>query len=268
MINGVDARPSENDDPYVQSSLEDKTFHVMPSLEKVKKIFQSFLARPFIDAPEEITPNEEFVSVISLPATEYSRIAAHTRIGTDMTMKDIVGWTDSRELKDSFFIPRIVAWADELANHHEELLCCRQWLVVARWEETVIQLYSIPLGRLSTDTPYLLTARLELPEGRTVLELGFYGDDGKSSLSSGNDGGTGKDGPYDVAFLCQNMESSVPDLLFVPCSEVGWQAVAIDGLAECEIKGECCFKVVPSLQCDDEDGNSAQSENTILAQSK
>jgi hypothetical protein len=238
-------------------------------VEKVKKTFQSFIDRPFVDAPEEISSSDEFVAGLTLPAAKNSRIAVHTRIGTDMDRDDMVEWMDPRDLDHSYFMPNIVAWTGELTHLHS-LLRCRQWLVVARWQDTNVQLYSIPLERDESDTQYVLTAKLELPKGRTILALGFYGDDGKSSLSSGSDGGTGKEGPYDIAFLCQNKDSSILDMWFVPCTEeIGWQVVMADSLAVCQTKDECCFRVVPSSKGDDDiEFDKAQSENTILAQSK
>jgi hypothetical protein len=238
---------------------------VQPSLEKVKKAFQSFVGRPLVDTSDEITST--FIAILTLPATENSRIAVHTRIGTDMDMDDMAEWMDPHDLEHSFFIPNVVAWIGGLAPPHS-LLRCRQWLIVARWNDTAIQLYCIPLERGGTYPQCVLTARLELPEGRTILALGFYGDDGKSSLSSASDGGTGKDGPYDIAFLCQNTESSTLDLWFVPFSEeIGWQAMTVDGLAECETKDECCFRIVPfSIGGNGDECENTQSESTIVAQ--
>ena len=237
-------------------------------MEKVKKTFQRFRSRPFLDAPDEILANDEFVFGFSLPNKGASKVTMQTRVGTDMDVLDVDGWADTSELEESCFLPHIVTQADDLANH-TNLERCRQWLVVAKWQDNWIQLYCVPL--LGNDRPnpqYVLTARLQLPEDRKILSLGFYGDDGKSSLSAGNDGGTGKDGPYDVAFLAKKPESSIPTLLFVPYAGIGWQALTFDSLAsEYELSEECCYDIIEDSEGIDE-GDDMPSNNTVVAQSK
>ncbi|KAG7362821.1 anaphase-promoting complex, cyclosome, subunit 4 [Nitzschia inconspicua] len=258
-----DGSTSENTDPCAKSILMTSPTHVQPSLEKVKEMFEWFLSRPFLDVPEEITSNDkEFVSTVTIPAIGNSRISFHTRIGSDMDSNDcIIDWLEQQhEVEDTFFSPQIVSWPDGLIRGDK--LNCRQWVVAARWNDTTIQLYGMPLGIEEGDGSFVLTSTLEIPEGHKILTLGFYGNDGKSFLSSGSDGGTGNDGPYDVAFLCQSGESTGPILMFVPYQEVRWQAVLRANLSEYEINDECYFKVV---QASRENEDDEEAENTIKA---
>ena len=150
-------------------------------------------------------------------------MALHMRIGRD----DFTGGDDEQDDVDendaqatnTFFFPK-VCWDK---NHPDDatMMYCRQWSIVATVHENVVQLFCIPLGwRDSSDAdnpgndddeddeennniPFYLSAKLLLPSGGTVRDVGFYGDDGKSSLSSGNDSGTGKEGSQKLGILYQ-----------------------------------------------------------------
>lgn len=247
----------------MEPSLISDVFFVEPSLEKVKELFQSFMSRPFLDAPEEITLlDKEFVSTISLPSTRNCKIALQTRIGSDVDLNDVVAWSDDQEVEETYFSPRIGSW--KAGANEGDFLKSRQWLVAAVWYGASIQLYCAPLGNGESERATVLTAKLELPRDHSVLALGFYGNDGKSFLSSGSDGGTGTDGPYEVAFLCQTADSSDPTMMFVSYQDLRWYAFSPESPAKVDIDADCCYKVVAAS----EDHGGENARNTISAQSK
>ena len=109
----------------------------------------------------------------------------------------------------------------------------------------------------------MLTAKLNLPEGHTIVAFDFFGDNGKSSLSSGNDGGTGKDGPYEIAFLCESSEMQVPELWFVPLDGIGWHVAPQDLLQGFVVDSRCSYNVVANSSIEDE-----SPRQTIISKSK
>eukprot|EP00521_Asterionellopsis_glacialis_P006947 CAMPEP_0195289952 /NCGR_PEP_ID=MMETSP0707-20130614/6017_1 /TAXON_ID=33640 /ORGANISM="Asterionellopsis glacialis, Strain CCMP134" /LENGTH=280 /DNA_ID=CAMNT_0040350017 /DNA_START=8 /DNA_END=850 /DNA_ORIENTATION=+ len=60
----------------------------------------------------------------------------------------------------------------------------------------------------SSRPSYYLKTRIELPSDCQVKEISFYGDDGKSSLSSGTDSGSGKEGRQGMGLLIDRGEQN------------------------------------------------------------
>ncbi|VEU37480.1 unnamed protein product [Pseudo-nitzschia multistriata] len=119
------------------------------------------------------------------------------------------------------------------------------------------------------DVPFYLTSKLLLPKGGQVLQIGFYGDDGKSSLSSGNDSGTGMEGRQKIGFIFQKYSpSSTKELWTTTYDSLSWQAVPFDPmlLNASQVDANCSKKVVQlsvGESCDSDDEDSI-----LLAQSR
>lgn len=116
-----------------------------------------------------------------------------------------------------FFCPRVASGDGPLGS-------CRSWSIIARAtsfrgsKDDSIHLFALPLGwkdamssnDVSDDdedeehchVPYYLSSRLVLPTPYRVKEIGFYSDDGNSSLSAGTeDGSTGREGRQAMGLL-------------------------------------------------------------------
>lgn len=105
----------------------------------------------------------------------------------------------------------------------------RQWTILAQVAEAAatasadplhcfVQLFAIPLTWTDTEdeddsdehgvaTRVFWTTRLALPPKCLVRAIAFYGDDGKSSLSSGVDSGSGKERRQALGLLVQRAET-------------------------------------------------------------
>ena len=121
----------------------------------------------------------------------------------------------------------------------------RQWFLIAQAHGNTIQLFSLPLGSKQNngdsdyedcsnedhdvglnDIPFYLTSKLVVPDGGRILKIGFYGDDGKSSLSSGLDSGTGMERRQKIGFIYQ-MDAST-EIWTTAYDSLSWQAVPFD----------------------------------------
>jgi hypothetical protein len=164
----------------------------------------------------------------------------------------------------------------------------RQWFVFAQAHGTEIQLFCIPLGwkqscPIDSDDdeeedygnshfPFYLTSKLVLPAGGTVLDIQFYGDDGKSSLSSGKDSGTGMERRQKLGFLYLGCSL---DLWLTSYDSLMWQPVPFREsilIAPSEIHEQCSFVLLPMGQNEsfvEEDlANAYEQENIIYAKSE
>ncbi|KAL3903399.1 MAG: hypothetical protein SGILL_010461, partial [Bacillariaceae sp.] len=270
------------------------TAKVQPVLKRIQAILNDQLAhRPILDESSKIVSQGMSCSVIGLAVTinfcvlspafmlstemafsvsDPSNIALHTRIGCDISGEDREMWTeaDDDNGETEYFVPNIVMNSSD-ASRCGGLSSCRQWGIVASWNGEFIQLFCLPLGwRGSGDfddvmIPFYLTAKLALPEGYSTLCVGFYGDDGKCSLASGSDGGSGKEGAQELAILCQSEGSSSPKLFFLSYDSLGWQT-SVDGKLSfgCHVVDECCYRIAPAQPEDNEEIFAA--DNTVSAQ--
>lgn len=143
--------------------------------------------------------------------------------------------------------------------------------MIAQAHGTTIQLFCLPLGwkqkndienisNKINDIPFYLTSKLILPVGGQILKIGFYGDDGKSSLSSGVDSGTGIEGRQKIGFIYQNHSpSSATELWATTYDSLSWQAVPFDPmlLNFSQVDTNCSKKILPvsiGESRDEEDG--------------
>jgi hypothetical protein len=211
-------------------------------------------------------------------------IATHSRVGRDFESN--VFWDDDEEEEESrtYFLPKI----DNESNHYANLSPisglenCRQWFLIAQAHGTTIQLFCIPLGWKQNDNdtdrgeydiedensdindiPFYLTSKLILPVGGQVLKIGFYGDDGKSSLSSGVDSGTGMEGRQKIGFIYQKTSPSASgtELWTTTYDSLSWQAVPFDPmlLSFSQVDRNCTKEILPILM-----GESRDEEDGIL----
>ena len=135
------------------------------------------------EEPKALFANSVHRRDVLLPGLGQSQIAAiHTRIGAGT---------------DSCFQPKVTK---------DECRDCRQWALAATAREFSdgqrgIQLIVLPLVE---DSNYYLISRMILPHDMTLKELGFYGDDGKSSLFFGEKSGSGKEGRQRLGLILQH----------------------------------------------------------------
>ena len=218
-----------------------------------------------------------------VPDDANCKIATHSRVGRDL--KSSFFWDDEEDEDEedrTYFLPKI----DEKSIHYANLSDmsglenCRQWFVIAQAHGNTIQLFSLPLGWKESkqglgpeeydvendlsdieNIPFYLTSKLVLPAGGKVLDIGFYGDDGKSSLSSGIDSGTGVEGRQKIGFLYQTNsgEQNTTDIWTTSYDSLSWQAVPFDPmLLSCSrVDSNCTKEVLPvwsSESPEEEDG--------------
>jgi hypothetical protein len=214
---------------------------------------------------------------VILPRFEGSKtspVAIHTRIGRQPMIGEF--WHDEDESGEdrTFFLPRV---AKHSLAYLPECLNCRQWSVIVQANKNIIQLYSIPLGweeagdkgdsfeEAKSDIPFYLTTKMNLPQGSVIRDIGFYSDDGKSSLSSGNDSGTGKEGRQKLGFLLESADTI--ELWLLTYDNLLWQAVPSDSilLHPSEVQENCTCNVVATPEGFDEDEHA--DDSVLMAQS-
>jgi Anaphase-promoting complex, cyclosome, subunit 4/Anaphase-promoting complex subunit 4 WD40 domain len=136
---------------------------------------------------------------------------------------------DDEAPADGFFVPKIGqhrATRDENDGDLNEARYHRQWAVFAHAPDSkgslggaanCVQLSALPLswtfGEMAnhvnpkgetvppSTASFFLWATLVFPPGSVVVDMAFYGDDGKSSLGAVFDGGTGKEGRQALGVL-------------------------------------------------------------------
>jgi hypothetical protein len=201
-------------------------------------------------------------------------------------------WTDDEDSEElTFFRPAIFEDqnASEFTNTGVEQ--CRQWFIVAQGHENIIQLFCIPLGwhkhgdtdndddeedGESMEFPFYLTSKLILPQGGSISDIGFYGDDGKSSLSSGMDSGSGMEGRQKLGFLYQEPSTSSASLglWMLSYDSLFWQVVPSNDsvlISPTKVHEQCTRCVVPIIQADGNENDHlgdgvlhSQSEFTLF----
>ena len=222
---------------------------------------------------------------------EECKIATHSRVGRDLKSSSF--WDDEEEEAEedrTYFLPKIDEKSNRYANlsHVSGLENCRHWFVVAQAHGNTIQLFSLPLGWKggnestdsseyntgdetsdSNDIPFYLTSKLILPVGGQVLKIGFYGDDGKSSLSSGVDSGTGIEGRQKIGFMYRkNLDAQcTTDLWTISYDSLSWQAVPFDPmLLSCsQVDSNCTKEIAPIWS---EEGHDEEEDGFLYARCK
>ena len=213
-----------------------------------------------------------------------SPVIIHTRVGREPVTDDIWEQEDNEEETRTYFLPRV---AKHSYTYLPDCLDCRQWSVIAQAHGNIIQLYCIPLGWKDPKTfhnevnemveevsqsylPFYLTTKLVLPTGSVVKDLGFYSDDGKSSLSSGSDSGTGKEGRQKLGILVEDTEQL--DIWLVKYDNVLWQVSPFESILvhPSEVDEECTCNIVacPEGYDEDEEGQLDGDDSVLVAQSK
>ena len=218
---------------------------------------------------------------------------------------------DSDECTKSFFCP-IVASDGTNASSMGTSFNCRQWSVVCQAGQSDdtevqkqnghLQFFAIPLGwrnpssfagtdedddeddeeQADTVAPFYLTTKLVLPRDCTVQSIGYYGDDGKSSLSSGTDSGTGKESRQKIGLIIrrqaklrsskiQSYQSEPLELWLVTYDNLQWQAVPSESilLESKDIDMNCCANVKPITAADSDDMEDEENNDNnedVLAQ--
>ena len=252
---------------------------VCPSLERTINATKALFSNPLSNVPDQIKSTDVFLPRV--PENEECKVATHSRVGRDMKSSIFLDDDDEEEEEEArtYFLPKI----DDESNHYANLSSksglenCRQWFVIAQAHGTTIQLFCLPLGwkqnndegdydiedenSNKNDIPFYLTSKLILPDGGQVLKIGFYGDDGKSSLSSGVDSGTGIEGRQSIGFMYQKKSQtpSTTELWTTSYDSLSWQAVPFDPmlLSFSQVDSNCTKEIISiSLEesRDEEDG--------------
>jgi hypothetical protein len=213
-----------------------------------------------------------------------SPVAIHTRVGREVALKE--PWLDEEEEGEeeegqTYFSPRV---AEHTYTILPECLDSRQWSIVAQAHGNIVQLFCLPLGWrdpmeeddddvedefATDDLPFYLTTKLVLPQTGFVREVGFYSDDGKSSLSSGNDSGTGKERRQKLGMLYQDGEQL--ELWLASYDSLMWQAVPFESIlmGPSEVEDHCTKEVQAMPEMSEEDEEVLEDDDSILlAQSK
>lgn len=178
---------------------------------------------------------------------------------------------------------------------NESLGSCRHWSIIARTANfhgacDSVALFAIPLFQNADDDygvedneqlcriPFYLAARLVLPSSCQVKEIAFYGDDGNSSLSAGDDSGTGEEGRQSLGLLVshsikdQDVDVYSEELWIIRYDDVVFQHVARSpaarneltaGLEENLIVKESTINVQPLMGVEGKDDGAV-----IVARSK
>lgn len=249
---------------------------MLPFVQRAFDASKSLFSNPLSNLPNKVSSNEIFLPRTSLD--KKCTIAIHSRIGRDASSLSFF-WNDDNEDEDidcnedtvgrGYFLPKIKYVSNRYGNLSPSsgLENCRQWFLIAQASGDVIQLFCIPLGwkqdavcrenensmnfNFESNSPvripfYLTTILNVSPTNGDVIGLQFYGDDGKSSVSSGIDSGTGVEEKQMIGFLYKP-SSSLPnvEIWTVDYNSLNWQVVPFDSMllnsSECT-----CMKTVVS----------------------
>jgi len=261
------------------------TPNVCQSLQHTIDATKSLFSNPLSNLPDQMKSKDIFLPRV--PKNEQCKVATHSRIGRDSA--SCVFWDDiDKEQDPGYFLPRIDPGSNPYANLSpmSGLENCRQWFLIAQAHGATIQLFCLPLGwKQNNDDidfdyydinnensdvnniPFYLTSKLVLPEGGQVLQIGFYGDDGKSSLSSGIDSGTGMEGRQKIGFVYQkSLPSSTKELWTTTYDSLSWQAVPFDPmlLNASQVDKNCSKEILQSSV----EGSRDEEEDVLFAQSR
>jgi hypothetical protein len=160
---------------------------VMSALEQVQQGFVVSFEQPRTYIQGGIVKTE-----IRLPMKGVSSCVIHPRMGIEASPGD------DEALVEGAFFP--LTTADD-----ESFSYSRQWTVLALNRTLTsgqqgIHLILIPVGPSQS---FVLSQYLGIPAGFMVKEVGFYGDDGKSNLFSGEENGNGKETRQAIGLLLE-----------------------------------------------------------------
>ena len=237
-------------------------------------------------------------------------MVAHSRIGLDpsrISIDDCLSTiSEDAESEKSYFLPHV---SDHCYPHLPStgLNASRHWFVIAQSFGSTIQLFALPVGRKNPAEdgiePYsdiddeedsmsnrilpsfYLTARVDLSKDGNqvvpgkIIQLAFYGDDGKSSLSSGQDRGTGKEGRQKLVLLYEDHNvapkdeepNSSVELWAFRYDQLAWHVVPCDKMlvGPSHVDNSCCHLVVPEqVACALEETADEGSQRIVPAQGK
>jgi len=204
--------------------------------------------------------------------THSTPMAIHMRMGCD-------GYPtlsfDERE--PSYFSPSIYNGSTATADHDYH---CRQWSILAQAHDNTLQLFAIPMtfrpkegvpsGDPSPCEPsFYLTSRWILPGQSIIEEVGFYGDDGKSSLSSGIDSGTGKEGRQSLGMLVRSLEGDM-HLCLAKYDEVPWQLVDFNPILihPDQVGSPCTIQMAARMSMEEDEHDFDPESFVLKAKSK
>ena len=134
---------------------------------------------------------------IVFPSIEGSICAVHPRMGVEVS-----SCGDDDTLAEGAFFPLTI-------TEDSSFSCSRQWTIFVRSfslndGQNGIQIIPVPVGSV-TGNSWVLSRCLVVPKNFVVNEVGFYGDDGKSTrLSGSDDKEMGKEGRQALGLLLEN----------------------------------------------------------------
>ena len=195
---------------------------------------------------------------VHLPINGVQSCAIHPRIGIETFS------CEDEALLEGAFRPMTT-------SEDASFSCSRQWTVVAlsrtlKNGQQGIQLIILPLG---TSNRFVLCQCLVLPENYIIKEVGFYGDDGKSTLFSGEESGNGKEGRQSLGLLLEN--GLEQELWLIPYDKVLFEVIPTSGeeamidLSGLEIAMDSVVHVLPKT---DETEDDDAGPNVVHASSK
>lgn len=187
-----------------------------------------------------------------------SIVATHSRIGRDFDTRRSVWDSDEEDDQKTCFLPKIADGINPADLPISSLDKCRQWFLIAQAYGNIVQLFCLPLGWRQNvlgedyfdeddddnndrnfNFSFYLTTKLVFPQEGSVRDVGFYGDDGKSSLSSGQDSGTGMEGRQKIGVIYHS--SSSVELWMTSYDSCVWQAMPFDSvLVNPALIDTCC----------------------------
>ncbi len=203
------------------------------------------------------------------------------RIGRDV-IASYHDWDDEEEddRNHTYFLPRACLKGNDPED--AEMSYCRQWSIIATACDNVLQLFALPLGWRDpadaiTDNfdqedgehfiPFYLSAKFVLPTGGVVRDVGFYSDDGKSSLSSGTDSGTGMEGCQKLGILFQDENAKI-DLWMASYDQILWQSMPFEStlIHESKLEAFATWNLQPMVE--GEDNDHKEDHMALFAQSE
>jgi hypothetical protein len=202
--------------------------------------------------------------------------------------------------EEGFFSPTVLEGAFLPGVPHYS---CRQWSCLAKTsppsasnDNYTVKVYMIPHGweessdglddlldftgcddddLLECGIPFYLTTEIVLPGGRRVLDIAFYGDDGKSSLASESDTEPGRERRQALGLLLAGEQTlasqEMPfELWVLPYDNLTYQAIAAKKdskqifLDDGDIHSDC--RVVAKARGSND--SDEQQDGVVLAKSK
>jgi hypothetical protein len=241
----------------------------------------------------------------SSSSTSSSPVAMTTRIGSAGVDTEDVAFGEAEP--GGFFVPVLEKNAETASALSFNY---RQWSVVAKTSHDTaagcdcVQLHAIPLSwtssSLSDDLAcddddddddddhlggtngiagsFFLSALLQLPPNHFVVDLCFYGNDGKSSLSSGIDSGTGKEERQSLGLLVAREVDADPaavslQVWMVPYDSVTFLPVEIikepNGVISLDVSLDAYHEsrvevqAMPDSYSDDDDNDDNENESSV-----